>query len=152
VGLMPRRLCRPHETTCGHCHIDLAIRRFMESGGSPAGRLPIAPPLSVSPETIAAVARVLRSGEPAALMLTGTRARNRLSGYCSFGSAGSDSRATPCTTFNRLIERGRGRYPIALLPYPIEPCGRGARPVSDILSWLARKSRLGFSPIPTSPA
>jgi acetolactate synthase I/II/III large subunit len=89
-------------------------------GGVPAGRLPISPPAPVESTTISSCARVLRSGEPVALMVggealeqSGLEAAHRL--------AAATGAKLLAPTFNRLIQRGRGRRAIRLLPYLTDP-------------------------------
>ena len=101
-------------SACGIATLILPSDASWNKGGLPCGRLPVAPPSPVAPATIAAVARVLRSGEPAALMIAGAGLES--------GSLAAAHRIAATTharlfapTFNRLIERGRGRYPIALI-------------------------------------
>jgi acetolactate synthase-1/2/3 large subunit len=88
-------------------------------GGIPAQPLAVASPSSVTPTTIAAIARVLRSGEPAALMLAGTALeQNSLADAHRIAAATNTKLLAP--SFNSLVQRGRGRYPIALLPYLVD--------------------------------
>jgi acetolactate synthase I/II/III large subunit len=88
-------------------------------GGVRAGRLPVTPPSPVRAATIASVARVLCSGEPAALMITGAGLESdSLAAAHRVASATGAKLLAP--SFNRLIQRGRGRHPIALLPYPVD--------------------------------
>ena len=65
------------------------------------------------------MARVLRSGEPAALLITGSALdMEPLKNAHRIAAATKAKLFAP--TFNRLIQRGRGRYPITLLPYLVE--------------------------------
>jgi acetolactate synthase I/II/III large subunit len=88
-------------------------------GGIPAPALPVSPLPTATPRRIAEIARILRSGEPTALVVSG----NALDA----GGLAAAHRIAALTqvkliapTFNRLIQRGRGRHPIALLPYVID--------------------------------
>jgi acetolactate synthase-1/2/3 large subunit len=88
-------------------------------GGVSATPLPVFPPSPVAPATITAIARVLRTGEPAILMIAGAGLEaNALADAHGIASATGVKLFAP--TFNRLIQRGRGRHPIALLPYRID--------------------------------
>jgi len=88
-------------------------------GGVPAEPLPVTPPTSVTPATIAAVARVLRSGEPAILLMTGVALETDSLANAHRIAALTKARLI-APTFNRLIQRGRGRCPIELLPYQVD--------------------------------
>jgi acetolactate synthase-1/2/3 large subunit len=93
--------------------------RRPELVGVPAERLPVNPPSPVAPTTIATIARVLRSGEPAVLMMTGSALEmNALADAHAIAAVTGARLLAP--TFNRLIQRGRGRHPIALLPYTVD--------------------------------
>ncbi len=88
-------------------------------GGVPADRFPITPPSPVASSTVSASARVLRSGEPVALMIGGaTLEQKGLEEAHRIAAATGAKLLAP--TFNRLIQRGRGRRPIPLLPYLID--------------------------------
>ncbi len=71
---------------------------------------------TVAPDRVATAARALRSGQPAALLMSGEALRQR-----ALESAGRIVRSTGaglfCDTFNARLERGAGRVPIAPLPY-----------------------------------
>jgi acetolactate synthase-1/2/3 large subunit len=73
----------------------------------------------VASATIAEIARVLRNGEPALLLIGGDGLKSRalIDAHRVAAATGAKLLAP---TFNSLIERGRGRYPITLLPYPID--------------------------------
>jgi acetolactate synthase I/II/III large subunit len=88
-------------------------------GGMPAETLPVVPPSSVTPATIAAVVRVLRSGEPTALVMAGAALEAESLADAHRIAAATGARLFGAT-FNRLIQRGRGRHPIALLPYYVD--------------------------------
>jgi acetolactate synthase I/II/III large subunit len=106
-------------SACGIATLILPSDVTWNEGGVPAEPLPIAPPSAVTPATIAAMARVLRSGEPAALMITGTALEtDSLADAHRIAAATGAKLIAP--TFNRLIQRGRERHPIALLPYPVD--------------------------------
>jgi acetolactate synthase I/II/III large subunit len=88
-------------------------------GGVPADRFPITPPSPVASSTVSACARVLRSGEPVALMIGGaTLGQGGLEEAHRIAAATGAKLLAP--TFNRLIQRGRGRRQIPLLPYLID--------------------------------
>jgi acetolactate synthase I/II/III large subunit len=88
-------------------------------GGISAEALPVAPPFPVTPATIATVASVLRSGEPTALLMAGAALEAESLADAHRIAAATGARLFG-TTFNRLIQRGSGRHPIALLPYFVD--------------------------------
>jgi acetolactate synthase-1/2/3 large subunit len=88
-------------------------------GGVSVGPLPVAPPSPVTPVTIAAAARVLRSGEPAALLMTGAALETNSLAEAHRIAAMTGARLI-APTFNRLIQRGQGRCPVELLPYRVD--------------------------------
>ena len=106
-------------------------------GGVVAAPLPVPPPSQVSPGTIHQVARVLRSGEPALLMLGGATLR-----------AGPQilARRVAATTGARLlaqwsnarVERGRGRAPLERLAYVVDQAVRQLAGVRHLILVGAR--------------
>src|SRR6202048_4081407 len=71
VGLDAAAAVQAARDACGVATLILPSDVSWNQGGVPAKPLPLAPPLPVAPATIAAIARVLRSGEPAILMIAG---------------------------------------------------------------------------------
>jgi acetolactate synthase I/II/III large subunit len=119
-------------------------------GGVSAGPLPIAPASPVAPATIAAVARVLRSGEPAILIMAGAAFEaNALADAHRVASATGAKLLAP--TFNRLIQRGRGRHPIALLPYPIDEAVAALAGIRHLIL-VGTQEPTGFFAYPDKPS
>jgi len=119
VGVDAAAAVQAARTACGIATLILPSDASWNQGGVRAGRLPVTPPSPVRAATIASVARVLRSGEPAALMITGAGLESdSLAAAHRIASATGAKLLAP--SFNRLIQRGRGRHPIALLPYPVD--------------------------------
>ena len=88
-------------------------------GGIPATALPISPLPTATPPRIAEIARILRSDEPTALVVAGNALE--VDGLAAAHRIAALTRARlVAPTFNRLIQRGRGRHPIPLLPYVID--------------------------------
>jgi len=88
-------------------------------GGEVASPLPVPAPTAVAPEVLQSIARVLRSGEPAMLVLSGDalledglNAANRVA-----HASGAKLRAP--TQIARMA-RGRGRVPVDRIPYPVD--------------------------------
>ncbi len=119
VGVDAAAAVQAARNACGIATLILPSDASWNNGGVRAGRLPVTPPSSVAASTIAAVARVLRRGEPAALMIAGAGLESgSLAAAHRIASATGAKLLAP--SFNRLIQRGRGRHPIALLPYPVD--------------------------------
>jgi acetolactate synthase-1/2/3 large subunit len=88
-------------------------------GGTPVQPLPVSLPLPVTPAAISTCARVLRGSEPTALFIAGeTLEEEGLAIAHRIAAATGAKLFAP--TFNRLIQRGQGRYPISLFPYLID--------------------------------
>ncbi len=80
---------------------------------APAGAAP------VSPKCVERAAEVLRSGEPAALLLAGAALRGAALDAAGRIAAHCGARLL-CNTFNARWERGAGRVPVEPLPYYAE--------------------------------
>ena len=90
-----------------------------DEGGIVAAALPVPPPTHADAGTVEAVARVLRSGEPAMLILSGAVLRAAplalAGGICQASGA-----RMLAQTSNTRMERGAGRMPIERVPYPVD--------------------------------
>jgi acetolactate synthase-1/2/3 large subunit len=88
---------------------------WSEAGG-PAAVRAFAARETPAPETVAAVAAALRSGEPAVILMTG---QALLAGPLETASriAGASGARLMSQTFNARLQRGAGRAPIEPLPY-----------------------------------
>jgi acetolactate synthase-1/2/3 large subunit len=73
----------------------------------------------VSEDAIRESARVLRSGEPALLLITGPLLRERGLELAARIAAKTGCRIL-AQTFNRRMERGAGRFSVERIPYPVE--------------------------------
>src|SRR3569833_515729 len=89
-------------------------------GGLPAGRLRVPAPTSVASETIAACARVLRSGASVALMIGGAILEREEGIRNAHRVAAATGAKLLAPTFNRRMLRGAGRQAIALVPYVVD--------------------------------
>jgi acetolactate synthase-1/2/3 large subunit len=92
---------------------------WTESERGPASPEPREAPRAVPAERVEAMAALLRSGEPCALLVTGKALRAH-----GLETAARIAAATGCRlmapTNNARIERGAGRVPITRLPYPVD--------------------------------
>ena len=86
-----------------------------DGGQVAAPHAPLAPP-EVAPDCVRQIARVLRSGEPALLLLAG-RALDESALADAHRIAAATGARLLCTTANARVARGRGRFPIERLPY-----------------------------------
>jgi len=88
-------------------------------GGIPAKALPVSALPAATPPRIAEIACILRSGEPTALVVAGNALE--VDGLAAAHRIAALTQARlVAPTFNRLIQRGRGRHPIPLLSYLID--------------------------------
>jgi acetolactate synthase-1/2/3 large subunit len=88
-------------------------------GSGPAPVPPATKPASVSPEAVAEAARVLRSGEPALLLLTGRALRAE--GLDLAGRIAVKTRARLMAQgSNARTQRGRGRVFVERIPYVVD--------------------------------
>src|SRR5205085_9922991 len=88
-------------------------------GNGPAKVPPVPERARVSEEAVKEAARVLRTGEPAMLLLAGLALREK-----GLELAARIAGKTGCRmlgqTFNRRMERGAGRISIDRVPYPVD--------------------------------
>ncbi len=89
-------------------------------GGQPVNGLPdVAGPTAVPDTRLAAVAEILRRGEPAMLFMTGAALGER--GLAAAGRIAAATGAVPLAQMsNRRTERGAGRVPVDRLRYPVD--------------------------------
>jgi acetolactate synthase-1/2/3 large subunit len=90
-----------------------------DEGSGPAQVPEPTAPAPVAPETVRECAQVLRSGEPALLLVTGMALRTRGLELAGQIAARTGARLLG-QTFNRRMERGAGRVSLERIPYPVE--------------------------------
>ena len=90
-----------------------------DAGGVVAAKLAPPPPTPTPPQAVAEVARVLRSGEPAIIVL-GNGALMSAPLADAHRIAAATGAKLLAQTSNSRIERGRGRHPISRVPYPVD--------------------------------
>ncbi len=88
-------------------------------GGTVGKPLPVAPASLVDSHVIRQIAQVLRSGEPAVLVLGGSPIRAAMVADAQRIALVTGARLTTAQ-FNQRVERGRGRHPVPRLPYGID--------------------------------
>ena len=70
--------------------------------------------------TVEAIARVLRSGEPAMFIMSGLCAAGAMPSAVAGGICEASGAGMMAQTSNNRIERGAGRVPIERVPYPVD--------------------------------
>jgi acetolactate synthase I/II/III large subunit len=90
-----------------------------DEGTGPAPVPAIPQRARVGEDAVKEAARVLRSGEPAVLLLTGLALREKGLELAARIAAKTGAKLL-AQTFNRRMERGAGRVPIERIPYPVE--------------------------------
>ena len=96
-------------------------------------------------------ARVLRSGEPAVLLLTGPRAAREGPGACGAHRGEDRLRVLLAQTFNRRMERGAGRIPIERIPYPVDQALKTLEGVKHIVL-VGSRIPVAFFAYPDKPS
>jgi acetolactate synthase-1/2/3 large subunit len=91
--------------------------------GEEAAALPVAPREKSAPDQIAEAARVLRSGEPTVLLISGAALLPE-NLQLAYGIAVATGARLMAPTFNARIARGRGRPPLEIVPYPVDEAVR----------------------------
>jgi acetolactate synthase I/II/III large subunit len=88
-------------------------------GGAAAPPLPVTPPAKVPDASVKEAARVLRSGEPAVILMTGAAlAPDAIAD--AFRIAAATGARVLAPTFNARIARGQGRHPLDIVPYAVD--------------------------------
>ena len=104
----------------------------------------------VSEDAVKEAARVLRSGEPAILLLTGLALREK-----GLELAGRIAAKTGCRlhaqTFNRRMERGAGRVSVERIPYPVDQALKTLEGVKHIVL-VGSRIPVAFFAYPDKPS
>jgi acetolactate synthase-1/2/3 large subunit len=88
-------------------------------GGVVGPALPAIAPAKVAEDALREAARVLRSGEPTLLLMSGTTLRADALAL-AYRIAASTGARLMAPTFNARIARGKGRPPLDIVPYPVD--------------------------------
>lgn len=119
-------------------------------GSSPAVPLPVAERPQVAPEVVKAMARILRSGEPAMLLLNG-----QALGEAGLAAANRIAHATGaklgCPTHVPRMARGRGRVPVERVPYVVDTALQLLAGLKHVIL-VAAKPPVGFFAYPEKPS
>jgi acetolactate synthase-1/2/3 large subunit len=104
----------------------------------------------VSPETVAEAVRVLRSGEPVVLFLSGPALRDP--GLTLAGRiAASTGARLLAQTHNSRVERGAGRVAVDFLPYPVDEALSALANVRHLVL-VGSKAPVAFFAYPDKPS
>ncbi len=120
-----------------------------EDGGVVAAPLPIPVAQAAEPNAIKHVARILRRGERAVLVL-GNGALRAIPLASAHAIAAATGAALMAQTSNARIERGAGRFPIDRIPYPVDQAIESLAGVKHVILVGAQKP-VGFFAYPNKP-
>lgn len=120
-----------------------------DEGGEVAGAADIAAPPAASPDMVAHAARILRSGEPAVLLLAGASLRAGPLAQAKRIAEATGARLMAPTS-NARIERGAGRHNVERLPYAIDLALAALKDVRHMIL-VGATDPVGFFAYPGKP-
>ena len=120
-----------------------------DEGGVVAAPLPPPPAARADAGVVDAIARVLRSGEPALLLLGGAALRAGPLAMAGGICAATGARMLAQTS-NARMERGAGRTPIERVPYPVDLAIKALAGVKHIVL-VGAAAPVGFFAYPGKP-
>ncbi len=121
------------------------------SGGSgPTAPLPAAPRQQVAPEVLTTVARILRSGEPAMLLLNG-HALGEAGLFAAHRIAHATGAKLRAPTHVPRMARGRGRVPVERVPYVVDTALKAMAGLKHVIL-VGAKQPMGFFAYPGKPS
>ncbi len=119
-------------------------------GGVVAAPLPVPPAPMVAPHVVGEIARVLRRGEPAMLLLANDALRTG-----ALAAAHRIAAATGAQLWaphgNRRIEHGAGRFPIARVPYVVDTAVATFANIRHVILVGEPRPPVGFFAYPGKP-
>ena len=119
-------------------------------GSGPAVPLPVAPRPRVAPEVLRTVARILRSGEPAMLLLTG-QALGEAGLFAAHRIAHATGAKLRTPTQVPRMARGRGRVPVERVPYVVDTALGVLAGLKHVIL-VGAKPPMGFFAYPGKPS
>jgi acetolactate synthase-1/2/3 large subunit len=119
-------------------------------GSGPAVPLPVAPRPRVAPEVIRTAVRILRSGEPAMLLLSGP-ALGEAGLFAAHRIAHATGAALRTPTQVPRIARGRGRVAVERIPYVVDTALRLLAGLKHLIL-VGAKPPVGFFAYPGKPS
>jgi acetolactate synthase-1/2/3 large subunit len=121
-----------------------------EAPGGPAAPPTIAQPEPIESEAVRRAAKILRSREPAAILMTGRALRAK-----NLDVAGRIAAATGCRllaqTANARMERGAGRVAVERIPYPIDAALKTLAGLKHLIL-IGGKAPVAFFAYPDKPS
>ena len=120
-----------------------------DGGGAVADKLPPVSPAAASPDAIQNVARVLRSGEPAMLIVAGKALRAAPLALAQ-GIVEATGARMLAPTSNARIERGAGRVAIERVPYPVDQAVAALAGLKHVIL-VGAPAPIGFFAYPNKP-
>ena len=121
-----------------------------DPGGQVGTKLPTPPAPQADPHMIELVARILRSGEPAMLLLAGAALRTAPLRDAARVCQATGARMMAPTS-NARIERGAGRVPISRIPYPVDAAMAALSGLKHLIL-VGAKDPVGFFAYPGKPS
>ena len=119
-------------------------------GSGPAVPLPMAPRQQVAPEVIRTVERILRSGEPAMLLLNG-QALGEAGLYAAYRIAYATGAKLRTPVQVPRMARGRGRVPVERVPYLVDTALSVLAGLKHLIL-VGAKPPVGFFAYPGKPS
>ena len=119
-------------------------------GSGPAVPLPMAPRQQVAPEVIRTVERILRSGEPAMLLLNG-QALGEAGLYAAYRIAHATGAKLRTPVQVPRMARGRGRVPVERVPYLVDTALSVLAGLKHLIL-VGAKPPVGFFAYPGKPS
>jgi len=120
-----------------------------QSTGPAAKQIPPAPP-TVPISRIESIANVLKSDEPAAIVITGRALRAPALETASRIAAVTGAHIYGQTS-NARLERGAGRVPLKTVPYPVDAAVEILKPYKHIIT-VSAKAPVAFFAYPEKPS
>lgn len=121
-----------------------------ETSNGPAPKQVPAAPAKAPSSRVEAVADVLRSKEPTAIVITGFSLRQE-----ALETASKIAQSTGAHLFgqtsNARLERGRGRVPLKTVPYPVDAAVELLKPYKNIIT-VSAKAPVAFFAYPDKPS
>jgi len=119
-------------------------------GSSPALSLPVPARPQVAPETVQTALRILRSGEPAMLLLSGTALGEEGLVAAQRIAHTTGAKLLAPTQVHRMA-RGRGRPPVNRIPYPVDWAVKELEGLKHVIL-LGSRPPVGFFAYPGKPS
>ncbi len=120
-----------------------------DDGGVVAQALPVPAPATADPGAIAAAAHVLRSGEPVLIVIGASALREKPIADAHRIAAATGARLL-AEGSNARIERGRGRFALDRVPYPVDTAVKALSGVKHVIL-IGARNPVAFFAYPGKP-